>query len=80
MAFQQMTLFDYYMENFSYSAQCKRDGYTNVYDAMPEREGWVDVIDREGHKFKSKAVLSFGSMAFSGPDRGYDICWWRYRS
>lgn len=73
----QMTLYDYYMENFSIGAQYRREGYTNVYDAMPDHECKVAVIDHEGNRFKARAVLSFGSMAFAGRDRGYDICWWR---
>lgn len=74
----QISLFDYWLENFSFGARCRQEGYTNVYDAMPEREGKVKVIDRNGNRFTVRAVMSFGSMAFTGGDRGYDICWWKY--
>ena len=74
----QVTLYDWYMNELSYGAQCRKEGYINVYDAMPEKEGTVEVIDREGNHFKSTAKMSFGSMAFYGRDMGYDICWWRY--
>ena len=73
----QMTLYDYWLDNFSFGAKCRKEGYTNVYDDMPKREGLVDVIDREGNRFTQRAVLSFGQMAFSGRDKGYCICWWK---
>lgn len=72
----QLTLFDYWLDNFSYGAQCRREGYTNVYDAMPAREGKVQVIDHEGNRYTAEAVMSFGSMAFRC-NRGYNICWWK---
>ena len=74
----QITLFEYWLDNFSFGAQCRKEGYTNAYEAMPEREGRIDVIDHEGNRFTAQAVMSFGRMAFRG-SRGYDICWWRYK-
>ena len=73
----QMSLYGYWLDNFSYGAQMKREGYTNVYEAMPDEEGPVQVVDHAGNRYKMRAVMSFGSMAFSGNDRGYNICWWR---
>lgn len=73
----QITLYDYWLENFSIGARYRSEGYTNVYDAMPDHEGLVDVIDHEGNRFTQQAVLSFGSMAFRGRNKGYGICWWR---
>ena len=70
----QITLDEY----FSQGARYRREGYTNVYDKMPEHEGTVEVIDREGNRFRIKAAMSFGRMVFRGRDRGYDIGWWRY--
>ena len=72
----QITLFEY----FSLGNRLRREGYTNVWDKMPEREGTVEVIDREGNRFKIMAAMSFGMMVFRGNNRGHDICWWRYPS
>ena len=75
---EQMTFFDYYLEHFSIGAQYRKEGYTNVYDARPDHECNVSVIDHEGNRFKTKAVWSFGRIAFDASrSRGYDICWWK---
>lgn len=72
----QMTLDDY----FSYGAQCRREGYTNAWDKKkPECDSIVDVIDHEGHKFRTALFVNkFGNWCFdASKSRGYDICWWR---
>lgn len=73
----QQTLYGYWLENFSYGAQMKREGYTNVHDAMPAKEGTVFVVDHAGNRFRTRARMSFGQMCFCGRDMGYDICWWK---
>lgn len=76
---QQMTLFDYYLENFSIGAQYQKEGYTNAYDTMPDHDCEVLVIDHEGHRFKTRAYRNkFGCKVFdSTKSIGYDICWWK---
>lgn len=74
----QMTLEDWYMENFSLGAQLRKEGYTNAYDAMPDHDCEVDVVDHNGNRFRTMAVINkFGNKCFQGPDKGYGICWWR---
>lgn len=78
----QMSMLDIIKDKsgFSCGEQYRAEGYTNAYDAMPDHECEVDVIDHEGHRFRSVVKQSFGSMAFDlnkYGDRGYDICWWR---
>lgn len=74
---KQITLWDYYLENFSFGAQCKKEGYTNVYDRMPDHDCTVAVIDHAGNRFKTRAFINeFGTKVF-GKDKGYDICWWK---
>lgn len=73
----QITLWDYYMDNFSRAAQMRREGFTNAFDEMPDHECIVLVEDHNGNRFKQKVVNSFGRMAFYGRSKGYDICWWK---
>lgn len=73
----QITLEDYWHENYSFGAKCRKEGYTNVYDAMPDHPCKVYVIDHDGNRFRSEVVRSGEQMAFHGADRGYDICWWK---
>ena len=55
------------------------DGWTNCWDAMPEKPGTYLVEDREGNRFKADAHISFGNMVWTvgRRDKGYDICWWK---
>lgn len=71
----QMSLQDY----FSIGGQYTREGYHNVYDEMPDHDCEVDVIDRKGHRFKTRIFRNmFGNMVIDiTKDRGYEICWWK---
>ena len=54
------------------------NGWSNCWDAMPEKEGTYLVEDHSGKQGKAEAVLSFGRMAWKVPKWcGYDICWWK---
>lgn len=58
----------------------RREGYHNVYvDKKPDHDCIVDVIDHEGHRFRTTLYRNkFGYWVFdSTKSRGYDICWWR---
>lgn len=59
--------------------QYKLEGYTNAYDAMPDHDCQVLVIDHEGNRFKTRAYVNkFGNKVFDATkSRGYDICWWK---
>jgi hypothetical protein len=76
---EQITLWDYYLENFSIGAQYQREGYTNTYDRKPDHNCTVAVIDHEGNRFKTKFYTNeFGTKVFDATNsRGYDICWWK---
>lgn len=76
---EQMTFFDYYLEHFSIGARYRKEGYTNVYDAHPDHDCCVAVIDHEGHRFKTRFYFNqFGTPVFDATkSNGYDICWWR---
>lgn len=56
------------------------DGWVNCWDRMPEIPGKYQVEDHAGNRFKAEAVRSFGLMAWSGNNRGYDICFWKEHS
>lgn len=75
----QMSVFDFIEDPYEpLWKKLTREGYTNSYDKMPDHPCDIDVIDREGHRFRTKAVESFGSIAFDATKgRGYDFCWWR---
>ena len=74
----QMTLWDYYLENFSHGADMQREGFTNAYDRMPDHDCRVLVEDHNGNRFKTNAIKNiFGHMVFHGSSKGYDICWWK---
>lgn len=75
----QITLDDYWFENFSYGAKCRKEGYTNTWDKMPDHDCEVAVIDHEGHKFNTRAYFNeFGNMVYDATKgKGYDICWWK---
>lgn len=76
----QMTFWEYYLENFSYGAQCRREGYHNSYDDPdPDYDMVVDVIDHEGHRFRTTLYKNeFGNWVFDATKgKGYDICWWK---
>ena len=76
---EQMTFFDYYLEHFSIGAQYRKEGYTNVYDAHPDHDCYVAVIDHKGHRFETRFYFNqFGTPAFDATKgEGYDICWWK---
>lgn len=78
----QLSMLDLCQDKTGYSIgeQYRAEGYTNVYDRMPDHPCEVEVIDHEGHRFKSVAKISFGRMVFDlnkYGDQGHDICWWR---
>ena len=75
----QMTFWEYYLENFSYGAKCRKEGYTNAYDRMPDHDCTVAVIDHNGNRFKTRAYINqFGNKVFDATKgKGYDICWWK---
>lgn len=75
----QMSVFDFIEDPYEPTwKKYTREGYTNVYDKVPDHPCDIDVIDREGHRYRTKAVESFGSIAFDATKgRGYDFCWWR---
>lgn len=81
----QMSLIDFMPDKTGYSIyeQYKSEGYTNAWEAMPDHECEVEVIDRNNNRFKARVVKSVGCMVFdtnnSGPKAkgGYDICYWR---
>ena len=78
----QMSMLDIIKDKTGYTIgdQYRAEGYISAYDAKPDHECEVDVIDHNGNKFRAIAKLSFGRMAFDTNkygSRGYDICWWR---
>lgn len=79
MTDNQFSIFDYdHNGGLNIGAQYTLEGFTNVYDKKPDHECNVIVIDHEGNRFKTKAVWSFGRIAFDASrSRGYDICWWK---
>ena len=79
---EQMNLIDICedLTGFSIGEQYQHKGFTNAWDAMPDHECVVEVIDHNGNRFKSEVKASFGSMVFDTNrygSQGYDICWWR---
>ena len=59
--------------------QYELEGYRNAYDAMPDHDCEVLVIDHEGHRFKTRAYRNeFGNKVFDATkSKGFDICWWK---
>lgn len=60
----------------------RKEGYTNCYEAHPDHDCDVEVIDHEGHRYKARFKINeFGTPCFDitkfKGHRGYDICWWR---
>ena len=54
------------------------DGWTNVYDQMPDKEGIYLVENHIGQRGKQSAVMSFGRMAWKVANwNAYDTCWWK---
>ena len=54
------------------------DGWTNVYDQMPDKEGFYLVENHIGQRGKQRAVRSFGRMAWECAKwNAYDTCWWK---
>lgn len=79
---KQMSIFDFLDindKNIPYGIRCRREGYTNVYDRLPDHDCKVAVIDHEGHRFTTRFYKnSLGSNVFdASKSRGYDICWWK---
>lgn len=74
---EQMSLFDFIENPYeTLGEKYTREGLTNVYDRHPDHPCDILVIDHAGNRFRAKAVLSFGEIAFEG-SKGYDICWWK---
>lgn len=71
----QITIAEY----FSYGACLRREGYTNTYDAKPEENSIVDVVDHEGNRFRTALYINeFGYWVYDATKgKGYDICWWK---
>lgn len=81
----QMNMIDFMADKtgFNCGEVYRSEGYTNVYDAMPDHECKVEVIDHEGNRFQVECHKGLGNyMVFEvgHKDKGYDICWWRETS
>ena len=78
----QMTLDQYYMDNFSLKAKYEKESFTNCYDAMPDHECVVMVIDRNGKRWKAEVKRSpfDGGMVFDMNRFGchaYEAIYWK---
>lgn len=71
----QITIAEY----FSYGTCLRREGYTNTYDAKPEENSIVDVVDHDGNRFRTALYINeFGNWVYDATKgKGYDICWWK---
>lgn len=78
----QMTLDQYYMDNFSLKAKYQKEGFTNCYDAMPDHECVVMVIDRADKRWKCEVKKSLDNtgMVFDMNRfgcHGYEAIYWK---
>lgn len=76
----QINLWDHYLENYSLGAKYRKEGFTNAYDAMPDHECVVLVIDRNDKRWKCEIKQSFGKMVFDMNRfgaHGYEPVWWK---